>query len=1702
MAAKHFYRKGFLLLLFNFISTAALEKRFSDLKRCADEECSMLLCRGKAVEDFSGPDCRFLSFKKTDTVYVYYKLSGRRTDMWAGSVGSIFGYFPKDLIAVNHVYTDKEHEVPAEETDFVCFDTGFDRFDNYDIDVLLDPSRGDNEETEVPEEADAEADSKPSDGEVEDDGKLLFEPSNSEDVIADDPSASLPDEEPPTEEVEEEKEAVDTQREENDRTLQDSDSVDSEAKEAEMKHEIEEPHHGKKEPVTISEELQIPELETSLGSTFDAVATDADITTKTSPNEERGGIGEQHRDQEEAAEAGSEPRLLSFSEEQSDESVKEPEVPPREDQELGTPEEKGMWTKLGDSVFSVVMGGERPETDGSEEDDEDEDDDDDEAVEETPLSFDELKKDKEPITGFPQGPDPVKDLDSNAVEMEDADSESKKLLFEDDEEPLKPVGPLDETSEPTEDNATPPVEPALPDSLTQEDSKVAHLDDEVTDEPIPEACVGSEMVVEDNKTAVEAPEPVEIEEPRASIINDDSLIKVQEQEPDVETEANLFEFSIEGTKAEDVTTDRADEELLEDENALLNSQSVKPDQDEQTDATDTENLSPVATAEPPQEPEYSDSVRRLTLLWTHFSEESMTRFRKFLTLKNLYQLESMYTDLDLELQAARLSPSDTVQDVENTLERILEASENTILDEVEKMLDERVKRNNDPDQEDTVDEETEILDEFQDLGFTLRQKYSTARDSTPLAEEKAEDVILGEHNPDVNNSAVTVEEEQAAVPEVDIADTPLAVDQQGSLVDTQEENIVIEDKHEPDVTADTRASIEGSQDDIPAVDSVDNHTGLEETPAATAEEVYPTADVSVEEEGAHFNVNKQDQPHFESSEHQKVPQDTLESPLDMGLGVDVESSPSENFELFDSVSDIHEEEVGIWSTGFIYTGCLFSMVKAKVFEWTVEMVSLLPEEWKPGETLFGLPWQAVVVTALVGVFSFAVFFWRTVLSVKKREYLVDEKRIAEQIQILKKEKDDALQRITELQRRTEELKEDQKLSSENVNCTMKKIEELQAQISEAETRNERIAQEKIEYAKLLEEERENTQQNETRIQKLEKSNEKLQLNRKKVQEALAKTNVLLDEAKIREETRSAQQKLLQKDYTVLKEENKTLKSTIKDWEDKHTELSDRIKVYQKSQKELEDSLVQKDHSLEVLSDLLADLEACDLQKSDSKTLANGDMAPEKKAVLQNRIKQMMDVSRVQTTLAVIEEERDRFMTKLLNEEKARKALEEKHQELEHEIGTLKSKKGHVENQLKVLQQKNEIMVEMYQQKENALQQRLTKEELERQSKESMLTEVGGKAVAAEEQVKLFRQRITEMEEQMKKTEEVYKDQIKDLENKTHSNWLKARNAERALNQEKIELSKLREKLAVVSSQLNERRAPLFRPNSGQASGLRQGDSYGPSPVSGGAPSPPIMIEGPRRPPSAPVGRRIDPFGPRPPSDPHGRFPDSKHMSGMGEWTRHRLLWCPDLGTHINSFFLLDIPGPRSSSPTNMDSSGPGSFLASPIRDSPGPLLHDPQGRGPPPGPYRAPRPGQFLPGPPPLSANGHPGMPLPGPMGGELGPRPANGHAYAPRPGPMMDPRGPPPPHFRPPLPHLYRPPPPVHGVRGPMGPRAPFPPDMRFPGPPMDLPPGALPHPAQVFSHAPPNAPPLSAGPPAGPGLDRPLKQDSSQDPARPAPV
>lgn len=69
-------------------------------------------------------------------------------------------------------------------------------------------------------------------------------------------------------------------------------------------------------------------------------------------------------------------------------------------------------------------------------------------------------------------------------------------------------------------------------------------------------------------------------------------------------------------------------------------------------------------------------------------------------------------------------------------------------------------------------------------------------------------------------------------------------------------------------------------------------------------------------------------------------------------------------------------------------------------------------------------------------------------------------------------------------------------------------------------------------------------------------------------------------------------------------------------------------------------------------------------------------------------------------------------------------------------------------------------------------------------------------------------------------------------------------------------------------------------------------------------------------------------GPRPPSDPHGRYPENKHTSGIGTSKcsihLHFCFFlqptCPFENSAVFSSSILDMMGPRNSSPANVDGS--------------------------------------------------------------------------------------------------------------------------------------------------------------------------------------
>ncbi|CDQ78145.1 unnamed protein product [Oncorhynchus mykiss] len=1506
-----------LLFIINFISNAATERRFSDFKRCADEECSMLLCRGKASSDFTGPDCRFLSFKKGETVYVYYKLSGRRTDIWAGTVGSRFGYFHKDQLAINHIYTEKELEIPAQETDFVCFDTGHDKFDSYDIESLLVSSllltdqdksvQGTTETLDRNKSAESttvEVDEPPPevtllenndvDSDVpEDIDKVLEEFPEDKDPGHFDPlESSLPQPEIETLDakgvesntvVEPTAERIKDDLQKYQLTTEDSvpDSV-VEPEQGETKESLSEPLSKddpelENAPDGFSEGRPVPQLKTTLGTTFDAVTSDDEETRKVTPyDEEDEGSEEFEYQQDDKSDYHlRETPLLAFSEEHSNlehEDIDKEESPP-ETAEKQDSKDKNLWSSLGDTVFNIVSGGERTaHVTGSEEEDDDDDDDEGEIVPEELPKIEEPKENIQLLANDPKQKPEVTEqphevifeepIDSDfleAVKMPNVDSQTLQLEDEPEEGDIEPsIPPADEVI-PFEH-----TEEALAENLT------------VNESPFPKHVTQTELLsdfdsktnVSEQKQAIELPIQKESRDfsqvenklklggtelfrrfrgPNVPDPTKNTMVKERHEELPVDNEDLIDPENLE-----------IEEELLEDENAALSSSKTEhTDKDkesrsefgseqsnyatetevssdeldvvqieeaidiepEEHDIEDSESAGLDQTHTPSledkvpdplsgQEPEYSDNVLRLTLLRNHFKEQDMKLFQKILGLQNLFRVEFLFSDLEQELNAALMSQTNTSEDIEKVLEAILEASETPILDEIERMLDAR--ENADVQQETgELDVEATILDNFQELAFTLHQKYSMTSDSAPLAEGS-------QLHPDTEDGDVSDAEEEKMFLH--------------SVGDINEDNLTV------------------TGEETKAPEEKPDHEGHNR----------PDLDMGLEEDVGHFNRNQDNQP----EEIQRGPQAILENTLDMGL-VDMEHPSSGSLES-PPVSDFQEEEQSSSSivSVLIFSGSLVTVVYEYLGIYAVMMVTCLPEEWKPGPDFYGVSWEPVLATAGAGFIGFLFLFWRSVLSVKRKSYLTTEKEMADRMKTFEQEKEEILLKVAELQQQGEELKEKKKLSEKSATSSLEKIQELKNLVQEMERQNECLDEEKNLLARSFDEERTKAAKHQDMMSEMDKTIEKLKRSRKKTQEALSKATILMEEAKLREDARNVQHHVLEKDIATLREENISLHHAANSWEEKHRELSEQIKVYQKSQKDLEDSLAQKDHNVEVLSDLLGDLEACDDLKGG--VVANGEAANDKQTVIRNRIKQMMDVTRVQTTLSVVEEERDRFMTKLLNEEKARKELEEQYQKLEHAILLVKSDKNHLENQYKTLQQKNEIITEMYQQKENALQQKLTKEEFERRNNEDRLTEVDGKALEAEEEVKVCRQRIKEIQDELKQTEKSYKAQIIEQEQKSHENWVIARAAERALLDEKKESTNLRIKLTEMSSKLNELRRPLFKPTPGMAPmPLRRGDSYGPSPVSGGAPSPPLMMEGPGRPPSAPVGRRNEPYGESP-----------------------------------------------------------------------------------------------------------------------------------------------------------------------------------------------------------------------------------------------
>uniref|UniRef100_A0A3P9NP81 MIA SH3 domain ER export factor 2 n=1 Tax=Poecilia reticulata TaxID=8081 RepID=A0A3P9NP81_POERE len=324
----------------------------------------------------------------------------------------------------------------------------------------------------------------------------------------------------------------------------------------------------------------------------------------------------------------------------------------------------------------------------------------------------------------------------------------------------------------------------------------------------------------------------------------------------------------------------------------------------------------------------------------------------------------------------------------------------------------------------------------------------------------------------------------------------------------------------------------------------------------------------------------------------------------------------------------------------------------------------------------------------------------------------------------------------------------------------------------------------------------------------------------------------------------------EEENTVLQESNNQLKQEVEGWAERVSELEEEMRRCEVAHSAMLQDVAVKDDRITSLTDRLlrmkcweSDLEG---EEGGEKEATNGRPGEDDDAHLQ-KVQKLIFAAKLNADLKSVDEDKDRVFAKLNDEIKAKEDLQGG---LTEKL-SLQSDAENYTGQVERIQQKLQIMTEMYQENELKLHRMLTVEEKERHQKEEKLNKADKNIAMAMEELNNYRKRAEEMEEELEKTKQSYQTQISAHEKKAHNNWLAARSAERELGDFRRENALLRQKLTDTQFKLDSLdKDPYALNNLARPLPFRAERSpYGPSPL--GRPSsetrpflsPPILMDG-------------------------------------------------------------------------------------------------------------------------------------------------------------------------------------------------------------------------------------------------------------------
>ncbi|XP_056332627.1 cTAGE family member 2 isoform X4 [Danio aesculapii] len=787
---------------------------------------------------------------------------------------------------------------------------------------------------------------------------------------------------------------------------------------------------------------------------------------------------------------------------------------------------------------------------------------------------------------------------------------------------------------------------------------------------------------------------------------------------------------------------------------------------------------------------------------------------------------------------------------------------------------------------------------------------------------------------------------------------------------------------------------------------------------------------------------------------------------------DIKKTTAQNHVLFSEA--LVESQNG---EGHFYNMAIFAEDTIyKIASIVVTVVSSLPDDIRPGPDLYGLPWEAVFFTGFLGLCILLLFTCRFIQSIKSRLYASKEKQMAHKVAELLDEKCKVLETFSEVKQKFDKL--ESTLQNNGMSARAAEKDTLEVASQKLEQSNAQMKQEIERLQEELSQQNKARKQQEDQLAELEQILRNLEEEAKERKSQLEQDNTTL---KIHEiNTERLQKNLLaaKEEHTMLLESKEQLMQEAEGWGERLSELEEEMKMCERSHAGMMEDCANKDDRIKSLTECLLKMRDWDSEDETSidgsTTIAGAENGDSSDFHQKQKVQKLIEAAKMSADLKSLEEDKNRVFAKLADEIKAKEDLHEGIKQLEEQKELLVSESANYSSESQKLQQKLQIMTEMYQENELKLHRMLTVEEKERLQKEEKLNKAGKKISLAAEELNTYRQRAKDLEDELDRTSQAFKNQISSHEKKAHDNWLAARAADRDLADVKRENAHLRQRLTdaqfrfdILEKDVREGR-PLFR---GERS------PYGPSPL--GRPSsetrtflsPPTLMDGPPRlsPQFIGPGRAsrgvVEPPSGGPEFERSGPHSDSGSLSPS--WDRERR------GPPVPPGHPLPDPGLPYRRPP------PGPYPMGPL--PPRPPLHPEQYFG-------DKSDSSFLRN--SSSISEHEGRDVPGDM--RLPPDPDSRMGPLPPPGPplmsmppSMDPRDPHFPHRGPFGPPDFFPPrgPPVL----PMGMRGPLPPGM-FPRAPVPFPQhmGFLPPraPSDSFTHGPPPrpSPPGSEQPPDQP--------------------